>query len=446
MSKQKKVIINNHYHGGPKGADSHLVRTEKEKKTTEQQTGIKQEDKTIIDYQKAKFEDFSLRANALFRTTGSVKEVMSEQTTYTVYTDAYSTECVAPIAMKWYEKYQEQIPDNFMKFDPVTFIAYCEATLQLVLMSNEEIVGVHGFTRQMVGDAKALLEEWYIPDCVGIAIQGLRPIAIIDSDCKFVLLPYQYQDALNNLINHQVGFQHVPQAPGAPAHFDAVLTPPTFWRREIGQAAQQIPIPGIAANVFRRRSLFLEYMNMQAQHLLPIGMQSVTAALINTFVGHTITSLSCAGFDLFGGTFRRNVVCVRNIYETVSGLSGKLLKLSNVCKLTTGWNTQTFHVARLKDRIPVQISTNIGAGDFIRWMEYEPGEKLSPWFITDTHLSLTHIAHVLMNTTGMFLPVVKPPRQEWLHDERYLVMVDTLTKVVKGDAGPFTALRSHIGF
>lgn len=443
MSRQKKVIINNHYHGQPNGADSHMIRTEKEKKQVEQQSGVKQEDKTIVDWQKAAFEDFGKKANEFFKTTGNCKEVMSQDTTFTVFTDAYSTECVAPIAMKWYEKNHEYVPDNFLKFDPVAFIAYCEATCQLVLMSNDEIVGVNGCTRQMVSDARALLEDWYIPECVAIAIQGFRPIAVIDTDCKFVLLPYQYQTFAGVPIANQ--FIHVAQAGRVPAHFDAVLTPATFWRKEIGQAPVQLPIV-IAPGDFRRRSLFLEYMNIMAANQIQIGAQSVTAAIVNAFVGHTVTSMSCAGYDLFGPTFRRNVVVVRNVYETVSSLSGKLLKLSSVCKLATGLGTQTFHVARLKDRIPIQISNMIGAGDNIAWMEYEPGEKLTPWFITGTYIGITRMAMVLMNSTGMFFPVIKPPRQEWLHNERYLTLADTLAKVVKGDTGPFTALRSHIGF
>lgn len=443
MSKQRKVIINNNYYGKPSGADSHMIRTDKEKKTVENQSGIASDDKTIVDWQKAAFEDFSKKANDFFKTSGNCNEVMSEQTTHTVFTDAYSTECIAPIAMKWYEKFHMHVPENFLKFDPVAFIAYCEATAQLVLMSNDEIVGVNGFTRQMVGDAKALLEDWYIPECVSIAIQGFRPIAVIDTDCKFVLLPYQYQTAAGLQIANQ--FTFVPRAGRVPAHFDAVLTPASFWRKEIGQAPVQLPIV-IAPGDFRRRSLFLNYMDLQAAGMLPLGAQSVTAAIVNQFVGHTVTSLSCAGYDLFGPMFRRNVIVVRNVYETVNAISDKLLKMSNVCKLATGLATQTFHVARLKDRLPIQISNLIGAGDNVSWMEYEPQEKLTPWFIAGTYAGITRMALQLMHSTGMFFPVIRPPRQEWLNNERFLTFADAIAMLIKGQSGAFTALRSHLGF
>lgn len=446
--KNKKVIVHNHnYYGSQKATDNHLIRTEQEKKQVEQSVGIKSDDKTIVDYQKSKFDDFARRANALFDSSDDKKEVMSEDATYTVFTDAYSTEGVAPIAMKWYEMYHDQIPDSFMKFDAVTFIAYCEATCQLMLMSNDEIVGVHGFTREMVGDAKALLENWYVPDCVAVAIQGFRPITVIDTDCKFVLLPYQFQNGAGQLINHQQGFTHIAAVPGgAPAHFDAVLVPESFWRKEIGQLAVQIPVPGnVPQGAFRRKSLFLEYMNAQAQHQLIVGMQAVTAAVVNAFVGHTITSLSSAGYDLFGPTFRRNVVCIRNVYETVQAVSGKLLKLTNVCKLCTGLGAGTFHVARLKDRLPIQISST-GQGDVVRWMEYEPGEKLTPWFTTDTQANAIGASQMLTLASGMFTSVIKVPRNEWMNDLRYLGMVDTLAVMIKGKSGPFTALRAHPGF
>lgn len=173
----------------------------------------------------------------------------------TVFTDAWDAQPIIDFATAVYRTAAiGTVITTLHNMDIVGFIGYTCALAETYLASNEAIIGVNGWTRAMVTEAKSILQRTAIPELIALMFLQLRPRQLPDGT-RFVLLPHTFDPAVGaapnqitwngahdvNLTLHQHVFlvQTVGQAVGAANNINVAFNTRTNWMKRLIDEAER---------------------------------------------------------------------------------------------------------------------------------------------------------------------------------------------------------------
>lgn len=421
--------------------------TQQEMQIVKDKVGIKQnnEEKKVIDYNCA-FESFAQNINSLFNTFGY--EETEEEKNYarsgdTYFTDEYSLDYVFQVAISWYENVMH-LKDNFKNlFNPYAFCAYIECVVNLILMSNPQIVGIGDFTREQVAIAKTVLENICVPNVIYQAVANLRPITITKSLATFVLLPYTYVDSDGNDIFVTQYIQRIDDPD--PAHhgehkYDIELGESVLFTRAIGGLAQQ---RNIHHDVIRKSAL-ITYLNFGCKERFNNMFGYFPIGFSHEFFERPVTHKQLKGVGRDGNNinFNDDITFTYHFIDLFVYISNVLRADQAFTTLAMGLMTPHFHISRFKQHLPIVIETYENNRDVtINYLEKEPENKLVPWFV------FREKQHVL-NLTSDFYNIsvgqgfIDVPPDKALGTIRYIAYANEVNNVVTGNTTDFISLSA----
>ena len=419
--------------------------TQKEMNQIKSTVGIKQnnEEKKVIDYNCA-FDSFAQNINSLFNTYGyeeTEEEKNFARSGKTYFTDEYSLDYVYQVAISWYENVMH-LKDNFKNlFNPYAFCAYIECVVNLILMSNPQIVGINGFTKDHVTTAKLILENICVPNVIYQAVSNLRPITITKSLSTFVLLPYTYE----NTAHRNILTTKIIQRVADPAHngehmYNINLKDPVLLSRAIGGASQNHVIQ---ARVIRKSAL-ITFLNYGCKNKFNNNFGYFSIEFSHTFFERPVThkQLKGVGRDGNGLDFQNNLNITYHYIDLFVYISNTLRADQAFTTLAVGLMSPHFHISRFKQHLPLIIETHNDNTDVtINYLEKGPEDKLVPWFVLRNRADALAMfnAYVGFSDGQGFIDV---PPDKALGTIRYIAYANEVNNVVTGNTADFISLSA----